>query len=335
MTAPTAVSAPGKLLLIGEYAVLDGGLALVAATRQRVYVRLALQQGAAPSPDALSAEMRASKRIAQERLGLEVPPLHVDVGELWRGKRKLGLGSSAAASVAVAGFVYACAGRLLTDHETRKQIFEDALAGHASVAPLGSGADIAASTWGQLLQYRRCALTPARPEVARMLWPDDWHVAVVWSGSSARTSGYLHRLAQLPPHERTGLMKPLSAASAAFIQAVQDTNFAGLCEATSAFVHAELRLEQKLQAAIVTAQLRRIASLAGEHGGVGKPSGAGGGDSAVVFFAGEEEAKLFSSACTKAGFVVWPLSFGAEGISASEGSTRVSTQGEATQGETT
>ena len=55
-----------------------------------------------------------------------------------------------------------------------------------------------------------------------------------------------------------------------------------------------------------TAGLRQIVALAAEHGGEAKPSGAGGGDSAVALFTDPETRSSFVTACGAAGLRVIP-----------------------------
>ncbi|MDH5492738.1 MAG: hypothetical protein OEY14_12365, partial [Myxococcales bacterium] len=94
-------SAPGKLMLIGEYAVLEGAPCLVAAVGARAIARVRAQGEAAnrarPMPEVEAARARA------EAVWGPIPhALDVQVEALRRAGRKLGLGSSAAAAAAAA-----------------------------------------------------------------------------------------------------------------------------------------------------------------------------------------------------------------------------------------
>src|SRR5438067_1243374 len=103
--------APGKAMLFGEYAVLEGAPALLAAC----------------PPSA---------------------PLHVDSSALTAdgaGGRKLGLGSSAAVTVAVFGEQRQDLSRIERWRTCRAA--HDRAQGHP-----GSGADIAAALWGGILR---------------------------------------------------------------------------------------------------------------------------------------------------------------------------------------
>jgi len=112
------VRAPGKLMLLGAYAVLDGAPALVVAVD-----RHAVADGARVGE--ASREVRAA-------IG-DAPAPHVDVSGLYQGEAKLGLGSSAAALVATLGLLEAERGADLASKAVRDAIFTAARAAHQKV----------------------------------------------------------------------------------------------------------------------------------------------------------------------------------------------------------
>ena len=105
------IQAPGKLLLAGEYAVLQpGGAALVAAVDRYVRVRAADSEewcvesgGVRWSPgEPVPETLRFAAAVVEEARRSGAPARHLrTAGEMSVGGRKLGLGSSAAATVAV------------------------------------------------------------------------------------------------------------------------------------------------------------------------------------------------------------------------------------------
>jgi phosphomevalonate kinase len=145
------VAAPGKLMLTGAYAVLEGAPAIVMAVD-----RYALAD---------------SERV--------------DVSALCsKDGVKLGLGSSAAQMVARLGYDAAKRGEDLASSTVRARIFADARAAHAKEQSGGSGFDIAAAVYGGVLRYQLLD-GAALVESARV--PDGVHVATLWSGAPART----------------------------------------------------------------------------------------------------------------------------------------------------
>src|SRR5262245_22238572 len=143
------VSAPGKLMISGEYVVLDGAEALVAAVDARVLVHASARPAdrwgsdgtRSPDPRRLSPEALLTRELVEQALGPASMDLEIDTSALRSGGQKLGLGSSAAVAAATAGAVAAWHGRELD----RAQLLVWAQQGHRAVAPEGSGADVAAS----------------------------------------------------------------------------------------------------------------------------------------------------------------------------------------------
>ncbi len=151
---PVGASAPGKVLWAGEYAVLDGAPAVVCAVARRAIARI-MPSGVRVPPlssflaavrDQIfatygpgAAETRAASRIV------------VDSSALQQQGIKLGVGSSAATTVAA---VTAALGSADPAH-----VHPIAHRAHAAAqAPRGSrgsGADIAASVHGGLIEVVR------------------------------------------------------------------------------------------------------------------------------------------------------------------------------------
>jgi phosphomevalonate kinase len=141
-----AVVAPGKAILCGEYAVLHGAPAVSVAV-DRV-VRARAQTGANPTPFITAA----IRRTTAELLAAGASPtlisgdaVSVDSSALYEGHQKIGLGSSAAVTVAVTGAVFASAGLPLDD---RRRLFRLADEAHTEAqGTRGSGIDVATAVW--------------------------------------------------------------------------------------------------------------------------------------------------------------------------------------------
>lgn len=259
------ILAPGKLVLAGEYAVLDGAPALVMAIDRGVSCDVE------PGGDGVRIETPdGDDRFVRPALDGAAPGRYrfaawnpVDL------PGKPGFGGSAAACVA------AClaAGRPASD----------AIAIHHRVQGGGSGIDVAASIHGGVLRFQDGVAEPreVRPPV------------VVYSGASASTgprvqqyrawSGplrehFVYRSTQLVgrfPLDPVGVCAALSALLAAMASAA----------------HIEWR----------SPGLDRIMTLARDHGGAAKPSGAGGGDVAVAWLPDPDAEAAFLSACATVG----------------------------------
>ncbi len=329
MSPPTQVLAPGKLLLGGEYVVLWGGRAVVIAVAAHARARSApradrsaSRADRSPGKPPQAPEVVLTRRMAEARLGPIDMPLHVDTSALYRNGRKLGLGSSAAAAAATAGWVHATHGSDLADPSVRGQVLQDALAGHAAVAPRGSGADVAASVLGGLIRFERLGPAPADVHARPLGWPEGLHIRLVWTGKPVRTSDLLERVEAArvsggAPMRRA--VEQLAEAAEAQLQAFERGAADAVLEASAAHHAALAALGQAAEVPLVEERLTELAALAAEHGGAAKPSGAGGGDVAVAFFRSTSQADAFEGAARDAGFEPLALLRDEEGLRLEEG----------------
>jgi mevalonate kinase len=157
------VRAPGKLFVIGEYAVLHGGRALVAAIDAGISCRLeSTSTWCLTAPDLgvdgtladLSGEsrstlLRAAVSAARDEFRLESPLRFTVRGTCPASRRKYGLGGSAASVVVILAAAAAAVGEDLEAKRTRDRLFRRAFAVHRGYQRgRGSGADVAASVFG-------------------------------------------------------------------------------------------------------------------------------------------------------------------------------------------
>lgn len=315
-------SAPGKMMISGEYAVLDGAVAVVASVGVRVYARWS--PAGSGSPGALASSPQSApffreavltRSLAEEAVGAVHAELAIDASDLRKSGQKLGLGSSAAASAAAAGAVLASQGHDLSDAKVQRRAFELALAGHKAIAPEGSGADVAAAALGGFVRFRldQGKLAEAEP----MRWPSSVTTRVVWTGKEARTSEFVRAVRAFEARDASGyrsIRDALHAEAARFADAITRAQSAEIVASAGAYGDAMKRLGEAAGVAIVTPELQQIADLATTHGGSAKPSGAGGGDVAIAFFSSETDAKAFDSACRDATLDLLDLGLGAPGV---------------------
>ena len=306
----TSASAPGKALLCGEYAVLEGAPAVVAAVDRRVSV--AWSKSREPMPP----EVEATRRLAEAELGPVPRGLKLNVSALQHDRVKLGLGSSAAAAVAAAGAIFASHGHRLEDSAVLQRIFSLALRGHASIAPQGSGVDVAASTFGGFLRFVR---TGDQVETRALQRPSGLVIRLVWTGQAARTSelvGKVRTLQRDDPDRYQSCMGPLSELSGQFSSAFEAGNTVDVIAAASSYAVAMGSLGAAAGAPIVDARLGRAMELATRFSGSAKPCGAGGGDVAIAFFVDPDAAKGFELACKDERLHPIDVSWGATGVQA-------------------
>lgn len=306
-------SAPGKAFLCGEYAVRSGAPAIVAAVNRRVIARWTHLPA---RTELFPLEARATLAAAQDHFGHPSHHLSIDTRLLYDGPNKLGLGSSAAVAAASAAALIALQHHDLSDREVRDRVFATALRGHSAVAPEGSGADVAAATYGGYLWFQR---RPGELLAEPIEPPSSLVCLLLWTGESARTSDLLAQVdrleAQAPKiHDRC--MSALKQYATEFADAFKSGDGRGIIGTVREYNACMSALGVAAQAPIVNSKLRRVAEWAWWHGGAAKPCGAGGGDLAVAFFLDREAAEGFAAVCENDGFAQVRVEWGAEGVRA-------------------
>ena len=338
MTLPTIrTSAPGKLFLLGEYAVLEGAPALLTAVDRRVEVTIdesatGYWQVSAPNlgihdlalgtdgtlPAGLTDQQRTHLRVFDEvRVAVQAAvvqaprtsaplAISIDSGALSRGGHKLGLGSSAATAAALT----AALARALGLTPDRDELFQLAHAAHRNAQNgAGSGGDVAASVHGGLIRYAPgAAAVPLR-------WPEELSISAVVTGEGALTTRLVGRVADYaaenPARHRADLDRLAHLAEQAETALAGPADFLHLA---SDYFDALSELDEHARAGIVSERHRELHTLARREGGVFKTSGAGGGDVGLAFSYSGEHTERLARALARAGAAIVPLGFFAAGL---------------------
>jgi phosphomevalonate kinase len=314
MTAvsPAAVSAPGKIFLVGEYAVLAGGTAVVAAVDRRVTGRFV--PGAGPSSPLVAEAVRAVRNhLAQ--IGLTMPDgaPQIDSSALSSAGGKLGLGSSAAAAAVAVGALLEAAGRR-ADADLAC-VFELAERAHrAAQGGRGSGADVAVAVWGGVVAFARPA--GAAPAIRPLGAGPGEQVLFSAGAPRATVDGIraVEALAARAPDRHAAHLREIGAAAQDFLRAWEAGDGRALIEAARSSGSALAALGRSAEIDIWTDPVRAAAALAAELGGTAKPSGAGGGDVGVAFFADAEAAAAFRARAPRVGLAILNIVTGAGGL---------------------
>src|SRR5205823_12250449 len=145
--------APGKLFLTGAWAVLEGAPAIVIAIDR--FAEASFQpfqsRGREPADSSIEQDLSPMPEVVAVAKRLESDVPHVDVSSMQQNGHKIGLGSSAAASVAAAAAIlHAKTGTIDVD-----RVVDVASRAHRDVQPRGSGADVAACAHGGVVEVRR------------------------------------------------------------------------------------------------------------------------------------------------------------------------------------
>jgi phosphomevalonate kinase len=291
------VVAPGKVFLCGEYAVLEEGVAVLAAVSRHAIGQY-LPGGEPESP--LVAETDRRARAVLGDLAAALPPgsVLVDTSAFAADGTKLGLGSSAAAAVATAGAIFEHAGVAVAGHE--QLLYSVAEAGHrAAQGGVGSGADVAVAVEGGFIEFVRPH--DGAPAVVRLAPPAALEMVVFWTRKAASTTDLVRAVRAFAARDEAayqGLLAELRGTGDRFAKAFASNDERGVIAAADAYGLVMAALGEGADVPIVTPTLAAAAKLARTLGGAAKPAGAGGGDVGVGFFADAEAAAEFGRRCS-------------------------------------
>ncbi|GAB4334522.1 MAG: phosphomevalonate kinase [Calditrichia bacterium] len=305
-------SAPGKLILLGEYAVLENAPALVLAVDRLARVTLTARKGAGfriHSPtlqfnnlefdwngdrlEALSAPAReAAPKLNFVLTALEILftrfewsrqtgwELTLNTDEFYDAglSAKLGLGSSAAMTVALVRALLAAHSQQIST----ESLFLLAQQIHSQAqGKSGSGIDIAAAAAGGFIYFRKEPL-----QIRPVNWPGDWQIIPIFSGQSASTPQLVKQVRKLKekhPAENRRLLEALAENSAEGCRAVEERDFSRFAARVERAQSLLRELGEKSGADIVSRPHQEIEKLVRDTGGYYKISGAGGGDLGLAF----------------------------------------------------
>ena len=316
-------SAPGKFVLSGEYAVLDGAPAICVAVDRRAGVTIEPHDGdehvvRAPGFTAVTGRFsdgsgelgwldggrdfglfEAVWNASRPTHGKTALAISLDTA-VFRDPgsgRKIGLGSSAALAAALATALNSLGGEsaAVVAHAAHRLFQGDS----------GSGVDIACSLAGGVIEYRM-----ADRQSTHAQWPEGLHFSVLWSGVAAGTPGRLARFRDLPGSpSRRELSKASTAVAADFQRGQASACVAALGEYTQAL----LRFDAAHALGIFDAGHEALAEHAASAGMVYKPCGAGGGDIGVALATSRASLASFEEMAARSGFTRLALSIDPRG----------------------
>jgi len=347
-----SASAPAKLVLLGEYAVLEGAPALVAAVDRRVHVDLAptgeatwLFTSDLPHFPASIVEWSAEGIEVHVEPGeheewtvmpgtvieclcgaagvdpWQLPPLaiHIASRALFDedGTTKLGLGSSAAAIVALAAAFRAqlhAWGHLVEEPGPLDALLENLWIHAETQEGRGSGLDVAAATLGGVLSYR---IRDEELDVDVVELPRDVRFTTVWTGTASSTRTLLEGMEAFEgraPETYARHMARLGELCEAGAGACRTDDAGAWLEVVRAWTPAMVEFGRAAGLPIVTAAHERLAALAEGPDTAYKPSGAGGGDVGLLFARSAEALAKTARRAEEWGYRCIPLRVEPDGV---------------------
>jgi phosphomevalonate kinase len=356
---------PGKLMIAGEYAVLEPHQpSVVVAVDRYLRATIALAEDHQLSlPDLGLPKVKFQDLHGDIRFAFKDPRLRF-VGEAIKVSlaylreqflltfpfhltieseldddtgKKYGLGSSAAAVVATVAAVLLFLGDEDEGPPPPELVFKLAAIAHLRAQGSGSGADVAAATYGGWLRY-----SSFQPEwlaerlerswpVGRLLhepWPffsatpmgplpRELCLCVGWTGEPASTTSMLERVRALrdrEPQAYGNFLQESHASVDLLVDGLRHGDRAATLKAIERNRKALAHLGELAGVPIETQSLLELHRWAELCGGAGKPSGAGGGDCGVALIYGEDRAESLYAAWEKAGLTPLRLGVAEHGI---------------------
>ena len=329
--------APGKLVITGEYAVLEGAPAVAMAVAK--YARATVEirdeaeslfvdkvSGAAfpfwvdaqngfrwqeQPPNRQGTIVSAVFGAFSSHLGAQdsLPAITVQLDtdavfhQMHDQRSKLGLGSSAAGLVACAGAVSAA----LQFGQDDDRFLELCCAAHRNFqGGEGSGVDVVTSCRGNVVVFQ--AATAGHDRVVEQTGvPAGLFILPVWSGIPASTTELLARLQRYKtsePEDFSRRIVALDGIARESAQAWRVADIPSILQTAGAYDQALRDLDERGRIGIDTDAHREIRSIAEKRGAIYKTSGAGGGDFGLALTADTTAASTLRADFAGRGFLV-------------------------------
>jgi len=343
--SPTIFSSPGKLILIGEYAVLEKAPAVVMAVNRTANVTIRKIDGpaqvSAPGLHIHNAVFRIDGNTLQwencstkqqqalrffeaaileswlvshktSPLPLENVHFKLDTAQFYlpNSTTKLGFGSSASLTYAI---VAAALNHLQPQQNQSAQfLLPIASAAHYNAQKkVGSGIDVAAAAYTGLLKYELTEKNnPITADVTPLRWPNDLHLSCVFSGKAVSTRELVGAVYTLQKNNSTQFVECISVMTSQTndaCSALVHSDTARFVDIADAYGDSMRLLGEAAGADIVSDDHKRLKQIANAQGAAYKPSGAGGGDIGVALSISKDNILRCEEAFRKAGYLVIDL----------------------------
>jgi len=272
------VSAPGKLLLLGDHAVVYGYPCLVTAVDKRLYVEAEMIDG--DRDDIITPQVKESRFVLEAISHFKEK---YDITSSVRIKTKgdfshqVGLGSSSAVTVAT----FQALSLLFDKDLSKKEIFNMSYHVNLIIQGVGSGFDIAAATFGGTLEY------VIGGKVIEPIHIQTLPLVVGYSGIKADTPFYIRKVAENFRTKQDQMKHLFSSMQNLVLQAKDSLKNGNMKQVGDCMTACHMLLQQL---GVSTAKLDSMVQESIKAGAWGaKLSGAGGGDCMIALVSDEKK----------------------------------------------
>ena len=295
-------TAPGKLVLGGEYSIFYDGVAIVTAIDRFACCRLETTESGGWQISSLPSgiTLQSPKHELAVRDGHELRNLFqlfepfqdlpsnagvtLDTKSFFLEGQKFGIGSSAAIVVALGTLL-----DFLCDRTTDLSAF---ISAHRQLQGGGSGLDVASAYHGGLIAYR---LSESRP----LTLSNELHLGYVFTGASTKTSEMLGRFERSVDAAGQSLVDEWVNSSVLVEQTVERAD--EFVTAIERQTNLWYRIDEIGKSGVFGAKHRYFYEKSKGLDLAYKPSGAGGGDIGIVIGTDREEIDAFLSDVSEVG----------------------------------
>jgi mevalonate kinase len=313
-------SAPGKLMLFGEHAVVHGRPCIVTAVDQRIHVeakknganelnvnapQLGIQNYHKTVAELCNQEMpkqvsfiEAVVKIFHQRYGLEQG---LDITTHSEFSHTYGFGSSSGVTIATTKAL----SELYKISLTEKEIFDLGYKAVLNIQRVGSGFDLAAALWGKILFYKRGAAVVEKMDV------DKLPLVVCYSGIKADTPTLVEQVNELKRKRPRKIKNIFDRIEAITLKAKKSIKAKDWPEVGRLMQQNQTLLEE---IGVSTYRLENLITTAENAGAWGaKLSGAGGGD-CIIALCPEEKKQQVEISLRGVGGKIMDVNLNSQGV---------------------
>lgn len=376
------ISAPGKLFIAGEWAILElGNPGIVSSIDRKVFVEIKeiedKEKNIYITLDEIGAKGIKSKfdnntlnfinnlseyekeYIKFVKTAIEVALQYINNFKAFEIKTwgkgtsflidkeiiKIGFGSSAACVVATIASILKLHGYDITSEEAKEKIYKLATIAHyLAQGKLGSGFDVAASTYGGIFVYYRfdplwllekidikngkIEYKEDLREIVKKRWPcfkieklnipKDFHLLVGWTGEKASTTEMIKKMNEWRKKggedEYKRICNEIKHLIEDLIEAWKKEEKEKIIELIRKNEDYLRYLGEKSGVPIETEKLRKLVEISNSLGAAGKLSGAGGGDCGIAISFSSKVLEKIRIAWKEAGIHALDISLEKDGV---------------------